>query len=283
MKTIAIASASSNLGKQLIPLLKEKGYTVWALTRQPLESQADLNIVNWLENDQAHCKIQQADVVIHLAGEIFGKTWDEFYLPNVKTTEIVTSNIGKKRSQRVIFLSYPGSDRNSSNLFLRAKGMAEGLLTQSQAQTTIFRFQFAVNPDNLTEFEKFLIYDGKEPIRIVGSGEQPFSVILQKDVLRFILAAIESDKGGVYQIGSNDKFTLQSYIQTLNNNAQVKIQKTPGWLAKILSHLLPDLSPTTVDLYLRNQVVIDAQKAIADFGVTPASVTPLYKKWGGYS
>lgn len=282
MKTVAIASASSNLGRQLIPFLKEKNYTVWALTRKPFESQADLNIVNWLENPEAHSKIQRADVVINLAGEIFGKKWADFYQPNVRTTEVVSANIGKRRrDQRAIFLSYPGADQNSSNMFLRAKGIAESLLTQSQAKTIIFRFQFAIDPNNPSEFEKYLTYNGKEPIRIVGSGEQPFSVILQKDVLKFISAAIESDKSGIFHVSSPDKFTLTTYIQTLNNNPQVKIQRTPGWLAKVLSHFMSELSPTTVDLYLREQILIDSQKAINDFGVTPESVVPLYKREKG--
>ena len=43
MKTVAIVSASSHFGRRLIPILKEKGYTVWTLTRKPLESSADEN------------------------------------------------------------------------------------------------------------------------------------------------------------------------------------------------------------------------------------------------
>lgn len=99
MKTVAVVSASSNLGKQLIPLLKDKGYTVWALTRKPFASKADLNLSNWLENVQAQSKIREADVVIHLAGEIFARKWEDFYEANVKTTKIVTANITKRRNQ----------------------------------------------------------------------------------------------------------------------------------------------------------------------------------------
>jgi nucleoside-diphosphate-sugar epimerase len=200
MKTIAITSASSNLGKQLIPLLKDKGYTVWAITRKPLRSCADLNITDWLENPEAHTKIQRADVVIHLAGEIFGRQWNDFYQPNIKTTEIVAANIGKQRDQKVIFLSYPGADRNSSNMFLRAKGTAEHLLMQSQAEVTIFRFQFAVNPAQPSGFEEYLTYNGKEAVRIVGNGKQSLSTILQRDVLKFILAAIELNHNGIYYL-----------------------------------------------------------------------------------
>lgn len=163
-------------------------------------------------------------------------------------------------------------------MFLKAKGMAESLFAQSQVKTTIFRFQLAVNPSSPSEFENYLTFNGKEPVKIIGNGEQPFFVILQQDILRFILAAIELEKSGIYNITSPDRFTLKTYIQTLNNNPQVKISTTPGWLAQILSRFIPDLSPTTVDLYLREQVIIDAKKAIDDFNVVPKVVTPLYNK-----
>lgn len=277
MKTIAITSASSNLGKQLIPLLKDKGYTVWAITRTPLQSRANVNITEWLTNPEAHAKIQQADVVIHLAGEIFGRSWEDFYEPNVRTTEVVAASVGKKRNQKVIFLSYPGADQGSTNMFLRAKGLAEHLLSQTQTETTIFRFQFAVNPDHPSGFEEYLTFNGKEPIRIVGNGEQPLSLILQRDVLKFIMAAVESDKNGIYHISSPDQFTLKSYIETLNNG-DAKVQKTPGWLARILSRFMADLSPVTVDLYLRPQVKVDPTQAVQDFGIVPEPVGPLYRR-----
>lgn len=110
-------SANAHVGQSLIPVLKSNGYFVTALVRKFVELGADELITNWLESKAAFQKMKEADAIVHLSGEVFARTWQEYYDANVKTTELVAQALREGNAQKGVFISYPGAAPDSDNLF----------------------------------------------------------------------------------------------------------------------------------------------------------------------
>jgi len=110
------------------------GVAASGLVRQPADLPPSVTMItDWMRTEA----LSGADTVVHLSGEIAAKTAAEYQAANVETTRVVARAL--RPGQRVVFVSHLGADPTSTNLFLRAKGEAERLLTQSPAQAVILR------------------------------------------------------------------------------------------------------------------------------------------------
>jgi nucleoside-diphosphate-sugar epimerase len=277
MPVIAVTSANSLVGQQLIPTLKQAGYTVVALTRQPFASAADQHITDWTNSPQARQVLETADAIVHLSGEIFARTRDEFYQANVRTTEIVAAALKTGRARQVIYISYPDADPDSTNLFLQAKGQAEKLLTDSGKTATIFRVQAILDgPARPGPFETFLTFDGKEPIRLIGSGQQPIHLVTRPDVVKAILAGLHWKLPGTFDLFS-EVLPLDELVQLINGQTTVKIARTPVPVAWLFSRISKGLSPTTVDLYARKPARMNSGRTRQTFGLTMTNIRDMFR------
>ncbi len=274
---VVITGGNSLVGQALIPALKQKGYFVTTLTRKSFSSKADENITDWMNSNKAKEAIKSADFVVHLTGEIFARTWDEFYQPNVKPTEVIAEQIKIGNVKKVVFLSYPGANPNSDNLFLKSKGQAEKILTDTSKDVVIFRVQAIMhNPNEKGPFEDYLTYKGTEPVRVIGNGKTPIHTIYQDDVITAILKSLEANNEGVYDL-FNEVIELNDLVKLINKGQAIKQANTPIFVARLFSMFSKNLSPTTVNLYSRKQVLMDNTKTVKDFGLTFVSVKKLWQ------
>lgn len=233
-------------------------------------------ITNWLESKEAFQKLKEADAIVHLSGEIFARTWQEYSDANIKTTEIVAQALREGKAQKAVFISYPGAAADSDNLFLKAKGTAEKLLTETGKDVVIFRVQSIINtPENRGPFEDFLTYKGKEPVRIIGNGTQPIRLVFRPDAVQAVCKALEMNHKGIYDLYS-EEMSLADLVAMLNQNTNFKLAKTPIWLAQIFSRISKELSPTVVNLYARKPAVMNNALVKRDLNLT---FTPLNSIW----
>lgn len=215
---------------------------------------------------------------MHLSGEIFAKSAQAYWEANVQTTERVATALHSGRAQRVVFLSYPDADLQSSNLFLKAKGQAEQLLLGSSKEAVIFRAQAIINtPDSPSPFEENLITSNGKKASILGNGQQKIEVVYSSDVIEAIVRALKGGQAGVYDLTSPDQVTLNDLVKLLNRNPDVPISHVPTWLSRILGRLIPDLSPTAVDLFLRKYSKMDGSRVIKEFGLSTTSLATIWK------
>lgn len=166
----------------------------------------------------------------------------------------------------------------SPNLFLKVKGQAEQLLLNSGKEVIIFRAQAIINtPDDPGPFEENLITSNAKKVSILGDGQQNIKVVYSGDVVEAIVKALKGGRAGIYDLASPDQLTLNPLAKLLNRNPNVPISHVPTWLARILGRLIPDLSPTAVDLFLRKYSKMDNNRVIREFGLTLTSLDTIWK------
>lgn len=275
---VVVTSANCATAKQLLPLLKLKGYRVTALVRAPATLQADTIITHWMQSAEAATALQQADYIIHLSGEINSKKEAVYVESNLTTTRIVTSNARIGKAQKLVFLSYPGAAAQQANLYLRYKGLAEEELLHCGKTAVIFRCPVIIDsPDYPSRIDTLFVSQQGKPVPVIGNGQQLMHPVYRGDVALAILAALEKECSGVWDLSGAEAMTVKRFIQLVNNNPSVKMAFTPGWLAKLLGRFVKGLSPTFVNILLQHTNSCYDYAIYQQLGLTPTSLTRLWQ------
>lgn len=276
-RTVVVTGASGRVGSALLPRLQSLGAHTIALVRTagPTSSAGEV-VEQWMTNPAALDALRRADIVVHLAGELFARTVAVYHEAHVATTERILSGIRAASPPRLITLSYLGADPASPNAYLRTNGERDRLLQQHPAPAVIFRCPALINrPDDPGPFEQAITAPPNGPAQMLGDGRQRIQPIYRGDVVEAILAACTRGQPGVYDLAGPDEMSIDDLIRLINRTPAVPIRHVPGWLARVLSLVVPDLPPTYVDLALRD-CVGDPRRAIQTFGLT---LTPLHTLW----
>jgi NADH dehydrogenase len=274
---IAVTGANGLVGRMLLQQLQKTKAKVIALVRSPAELPAERVICNWMSSPKAMQAMQKADVIVHLCRGLFVKNASACRAANVETTEVVVQALENGRAKRVIFISYVGAASNSPNLYLCTKGEAEQLLLESGKEAVVFRCPAILNtPDELGSLEENLKAAKDGRARILGNGRQGQRPAYRGDVVKAIATAITRGSPSVYELTGAEEMTADDSVRLVNCNANIAISHTPAWLARLLSSFIPNLSPTVVDVMLRD-CTGNLERAIAEFGLQLTSLRSLWQ------
>lgn len=279
---VAVVGANSLVGEMLLRHLEGTLQTV-ALVRSAARLPATSIITNWMSSPEAERAMREADVLVHLCGDLFAGSAAAYRAANVETTERVTAALRSGRASRAIFISYVGADPDSSNLFLQTKGEAERLLLASGKEVVVFRCPAIINtPDKPGPIEQNLKAQGTRSVRLLGNGRQRQQPVYRGDVVRAIAAAIERGTPGVYDLTGPEEMIADDLIRLINRNRDVRISHVPAWLARTLSLFVAELPSTFVDIMLRDAVG-DSSRAVTEFGLKPTLLSTLWRTDGSTS
>jgi nucleoside-diphosphate-sugar epimerase len=221
--------------------------------------------------------LAHADYIIHLSGDANAKNKRSYIESNYTTTKIVADNAGKEKRQRIIYVSYAHAGAHQKNLYLRYKGEAETRLLQTGKEVLIFRCPVIIDaPGKASRMDDLFISQKGKAVKTIGNGRQKMRPVYRGDVVNTIVASLEKGSAGIYELSGPEEITINGFIQLVNQNPSVKISHIPAWLAIILSHLIPDLSPTFVDLMLHHSNSSYNPDTYREFGIEPTSITRLW-------
>ncbi len=174
-RAVAVVGAAGHVQRHLVGRLEEEGFDVHAVDR----------------GDDLSAAFQSVDATVHLAGTLKPVGGDSYRDANVATVERTLTAARDAAVRRLVFLSYPGADPDSSNEYLRTKGEAEALLRLSGIETVILRSTFIFGPPNPgPSIVPFLAHNGK-PVGVIGSGHQRYQPVFVGDVVRAIIRALD--------------------------------------------------------------------------------------------
>jgi uncharacterized protein YbjT (DUF2867 family) len=280
---IVITSANSATGSMLIPVLKAAGHYTIGLVRKPVALPADEVITDWMHAPGAARALGEADVVVHLSGELNAKS-ARLYEEANKTTATLVAMYTKAR--RIIYLSYPHASSGEKNHYLRTKGQAEEVLYQTGIPLVVFRCPVIIDaPDKESKLDVlFKARKGRAvplagwdwPVPVIGSGRQTMRPVYRGTVVEAIASAVEGGRDGTYELSGVDEMTVDEFIR-LANPSGVRLLHIPGWLAQALSRLLPELSSTFVDMMLHHTASEYDPATYREFGIEPVSIVRMWR------
>jgi nucleoside-diphosphate-sugar epimerase len=274
---VVITSANCATAGLLIPRLRQKGYYTTGLIRRPAAVGADAVITDWMHSEAAKKAMAEADHIIHLSGDANAGNNHQYKDSNYNTTKLVADCVRGGGCRRVIYLSYAHAATSQENLYLHYKGHAEHLLQQTGKEAVIFRCPVIVDaPGQPSRMDELFLSKKGRPVPVIGNGRQKMRPVYRGDVVSAILSALVSGRSGVYELSGPEEMTIDDFIRLANQDPSVRIRHIPAWLAKILGHAVPALSPTFVDLMLYHTQSVYNPETYEEFGLVPSPISALF-------
>jgi uncharacterized protein YbjT (DUF2867 family) len=211
-----------------------------------------------------------AATVVHLAGTLQPKKPNTYRAANLDTVATTVAALRGSGVERVVYLSFITADRAARNEYLRYKAEAEQLLDGSGTPVTIFRCDHIYGPpaEPGPTAGAFLAHDGK--VRVLGAGRQRLAPLFRGDVIEAIVHAglDPAAPTGTFELAGPETMTTADFVRALNGDA-VHVATTPAPLARLLAHVVPELTPALVDVLLHDAVPHSDSRTTAEaFGIT---------------
>ncbi len=260
MKTILLTGGSGMIGRRLSEMLMEKGYSViWLSRERHVNAKIPRYWWDYPKNEIDRDALEQADVIIHLAGSNLGEgAWtrrkkQEIVESRVQTAKLLleTIKLMSKRPEAFISASavgfygmhtsdkiYTEKDQPARNDFLsrtckKWETAAFGFQEELGVRTVVIRTAFVIAKES-EGFKKMLL-----PTRFgvgapFGTGRQQMPWIHLEDLCRIYLKAVEdSTIHGVFNAASPEFITNAEFMKTL-----AKETKRPFFFPRIPAFLL---------------------------------------------
>jgi NADH dehydrogenase len=204
-------------------------------------------------------------------------------------TEHVVRAAEEHGVDRLVQMSALGADPDGTTAYIRSKGRAEGLVTDSGLEYTIFRPSVVFGDGGeFVSFTKLLAppYVSALP----GGGKTRFQPIWVGDLVPMLADAVEDEThvGATYEIGGPDKLTLAEIARLIHRSdgRSTTVVPVPMALAKIglsVGDLIPGF-PMGTDQYrsLQFDNVTDDNDVDA-FDVGVGELTTLKAYLGGHA
>ncbi len=248
--SVVVTGANGQIGRSTLLALARGGVRPTALVRGH-ESLVDCTTVgDWLASDVALGAIRGADAVVHLAGSLNPPDGD-YENANVAPTERLAQALDPGGTKRLVFLSYVGAAEKSRNRYLKTKARAERLLRDTQVPLTVFRCTHIIGSSEAPgPTASTMLLGGKRSVTVLGGGKQRVAPVFVGDVVAAILAALESDHSGTFDLQGPEEMTIDDLVRLLNRSDRVRINHVPGPIARLLHFLGPRLPSALIDAML---------------------------------
>ncbi len=143
--TIAVTGANSSVGLNLLSHLTDSDDSVVnAIVRSghaseslPSSPAVRPQIIPYEDVEQLTRSISGASCVVHLAGVLIESRASTYKEANVDTAAALAEAARRSGLENIVLVSVIGADPDSPNRYLRSKGDAERLVTESGVPSTI--------------------------------------------------------------------------------------------------------------------------------------------------
>jgi NADH dehydrogenase len=212
---ILVAGGTGFVGSYLVPELVERGHDVTALARDPSKADFPERVELARGDVTAYDSIESAfegqDVVVNLVAlsPLFkpsgGKSHTQVHLGG---TQNVVNAAEEHGVGKVVQMSALDANPTGPTEYLRAKGQAEQVVTDSGLDYTIFRPSVVFGEGG--EFVSFTkVLTTPYVTALPGGGRSRFQPIWIEDLAPMLAAGVEADHDGeVYEIGGPEVLSL---------------------------------------------------------------------------
>jgi uncharacterized protein YbjT (DUF2867 family) len=294
---VLVVGGTGFVGTSLCRELNRRDHEVTALARNPGEADLPGGVTKAMGDVTEYESISEAfegmDAVYNLVAlsPLFKPSGGDEMHDRIhrQGTEHVVRAAEEHGVDRLVQMSALGADPDGATAYIRSKGRAEGIVTDSDLDYTIFRPSVVFGDGGeFVSFTKLLAppYVSALP----GGGKTRFQPIWIGDLVPMLADAIESEAhvGETYEIGGPDKLTLAEIARLIHrsNGRSTTVVAVPMALAKLglsIGDKLPGF-PMGKDQYrsLQFDNVTD-DNDIGAFDVGVGELTTLKAYLGGHA
>ncbi len=294
---VLVVGGTGFIGTALCAELKRRGHDVTALSRNPGGGDLPGGVNKAMGDVTRYGSISGAfegmDAVYNLVAlsPLFKPSGGDRMHDRIhrQGTEHVVRAAAEHGVDRLVQMSALGADPDGTTAYIRSKGRAEGIVTDSDLAYTIFRPSVVFGDGGeFVSFTKLLAppYVSALP----GGGKTRFQPIWVGDLVPMLADAIDAEDhaGETYEIGGPDKLTLAEIARLIHRSdgRSTTVVPVPMALARIglsVGDLIPGF-PMGTDQYRSLQfdnVTDDNDVGAFDVGV--GELTTLKAYLGGHA
>ncbi len=283
---ILVTGGTGFIGQHLVRQLVTQGYEVRLLLRPspkspnlPTGLPVQVAVSSFNDPRGLRAALKGINTVIHLAGTESLGILSDLDGVDVDGTRAMTSAAKEVGIDRFLFLSHLGADKASAFPVLKAKAIAENLVTHSGVPYTIFRTAVVYGPnDHFTNSFSRMIDMSPFALLIPGDGSNLLQPIHIQDLIACVIAALEDpdSENRLYSIGGGESLSFLSIIQTIMDKIEKRrriIPIMPGYL-RVISVWLEQSRRFPVSAYWIDYLAVDRTCALdslsRDFNLIPA-------------
>lgn len=294
-KIITIVGGSGLVGRHLVKILAEAGYTINILCRDTVAASAlktagnpgqiILQHVDISDPASLIGKFASSFAVINLVSTLVSRGKQSFNTLNVKGATAIAREAKAASATRFIQMSALGVDRMSDVEYGKTKYEGEKAVREIFPNATIFRPSVVFGHGD-GFFERFAKMSMLSPaLPLIGGGNTLFQPVYVGDVVRAIHAALENNtaQGQMYALVGPEQLSFKQMLELMMSTTHRKrcLIKIPFWKAKMLGFLseLSPLSPAITRDQVRslahNNVRTDEKDGLAELGIAPTALMTM--------
>lgn len=252
---ILVTGGTGFIGQVLIRHLVAMGQPVRTLLRPspkspnlPLGMAVDAAVSSLKDERGLLAAMKGVDVVYHLVGSERLGSRSDLTTVDVEGTEAVVRAAVQAGIDHIIFLSHLGADRASAYAVLKAKAIAEGLITQSGLNYTILRTApvYGSNDHFTIPLARMLHLSPAFFLMPSDSGAQIQPIWVEDLVTCMTLVLDDAEaRNRTYEIGGGEFFTFRQIIEILLKKLNLKrwlVPIPPAYL-RVLALLVEQAAP----------------------------------------
>lgn len=271
--TVMVTGASGPVGLALVPLLARKDEVRAAvrdeIAAEPLRALGAKVTVGRLDDEDALAEVLRGVfTLIHLVGGADQPDGAGLLDANHGSTLRAVRASAAAGVRRVVLVSVPGASPASAVPFLRAKGLAEEVVTTSELQHAVIRSTPVVGAGSLW-FAATVAGALEHPPVVWGPGDRSLAPVAVGDLAATLAVAddLDGELAGTWALEGPDVVTADalSTLLTGGGAAPDHLARAAG-RARLSSLLEREVPPAVIDA-LTGPARADAPDAAAAFGI----------------
>lgn len=285
---IAVTGANSSVGKNLLSHLAAENHHIKAGVRSA-KAFADLPqnelitpcTIDYQDIDSLTAALQGCDTVIHLAGILIESRHSNYATANIAATEAVATAARQAGLKQIIFISVVNADAQSSNAYLRSKGVGEVMVQESGLKATVLRTPMLLGPGTAGA-ASLLGTAGGPTAKILGGGNYTMRPLDVDDLCRAIIQTCNNPDthSGIMELVGPEDISFRALIEKTAKlqGREITIGSIPIWSAKLISALNSTIkgggiSPTVIDVITSDEKVSNNADQALGIELTPLETT----------